>query len=195
MGTKTSAALVAAVLALPGAAGAVKVGESLYVKAKNTRVMESPAPTANAVVILQPGEKVTWEGADPKQKQWHRVTATNGKKGFVFQTNLSTTPPNMELVTDKDGKQQLDPKKFVASGAAVKALSPGALEYGKEKQGDYAKAAEAIQALEARSKKVTTTEIAAHVKEAGLFPVVGPRDAVAIATPAKAPATGKKGGK
>ncbi|MBZ4423005.1 SH3 domain-containing protein [Myxococcus sp. RHSTA-1-4] len=181
MGMKTSAALAAAMLALglPGMAGAAKVGDPLYVKAKNTRVMKSPSPTADAVVILQPGEQVKWEGADPKQKQWHRVTAPGGKKGFVFQTNLSTTPPKMELVTDPGGKRQVDPKKFVASGAAVKALSPGAEKYGNGKKGDYAKAVASIKAMEARSKTVTPERIAAHVKEAGLFPVVGPRDSVA----------------
>jgi SH3-like domain-containing protein len=181
MGTKTRAAVMAALLALglPGVAAAVKVGEPLYVKAKNTRVMESASPTANAVVILQPGEQVTWEGADPKNKQWHRVAAPNGKKGFVFQTNLSSTPPRMELVSDKDGKRQVDPKKFVASGAAVKALSPGAEKYGNGKKGDYEKAVASIKALEALSKGVTTQHIADHVKAAGLFPVVGPSDTVA----------------
>ncbi|MFP2908837.1 SH3 domain-containing protein [Pyxidicoccus sp. 3LFB2] len=191
MGLRTRGALIAAVLALglPGVAAAVKPGEPLYVKAKNTRVMESPSPTVNVVVILQPGEQVTWEGGDAKNKQWHRVTAPGGKKGFVFQTNLSTTRPNMELVTNKDGKQQLDPKKFVASGAAVKALSPGAKAYGKGKEGDYQQAVDDIQALEGLAKKLTPKDISRHVAEAGLFPVVGPSDTVANAT------SGKKGNK
>lgn len=191
MGTRTSAALWAAVLALglPGVAPAAKVGDLLYVKAKNTRVMESLASTANAVAILQPGEQVRWEGADPKQKQWHRVTTPDGKKGFVFQTNLSSRPPNMELVTDGSGKQRVDPKKFVASGAAVKALSPGAEKYGKGKGGDYATAVESIKALEKRNEAVTPERIAAHVKEAGLFPVVGPSETVTKAPPPQKPAT------
>jgi uncharacterized protein YgiM (DUF1202 family) len=194
---RTRATLTAAVLALglPGVAAAVKPGESLYVKAKNTRVMESPSPTVNVVVILQPGEQVTWEGGDAKNKQWHRVTAPGGKKGFVFQTNLSTTAPNMELVTDRDGKQRVDPKKFVASGAAVKALSPGAEAYGKGKEGDYAKAVADIKALEDLAKKLTTQDISRHVAEVGLFPVVGPSDKVAKSTTTKAPAAGKKGNK
>ncbi|MCY1017339.1 SH3 domain-containing protein [Pyxidicoccus sp. MSG2] len=190
MRTRTRAAVTAAVLALglPGVAAAVKVNEQLYVKAKNTRVQQGPSSTVDTVVILQPGEKVTWKGADPKNKQWHQVEV-DGKKGFVFQTNLSTTRPNMELVTDKDGTQQLDPKKFVASGAAVKALSPGAEAYGKGKKGDYEKAVADIKALEKRNEQLTPERIAAHAAEAGLFPVVGPSDKVASKK-----SSGKKGG-
>nr|WP_163997805.1 SH3 domain-containing protein [Pyxidicoccus caerfyrddinensis] len=191
MRMRTRAAVTAAVLALglPGMAAAVRVNDPLYVKAKNTRVQQGPSSTADTVVILQPGEKVTWKGADPKNKQWHQVEAPGGKKGFVFQTNLSTTQPNMELVTDKDGTRQLDPKKFVASGAAVKALSPGAEAYGKGKKGDYEKAVADIKALEKRNEQLTPERIAAHVAEAGLFPVVGPSDKVASKK-----SSGKKGG-
>ncbi|AKQ69456.1 hypothetical protein A176_006368 [Myxococcus hansupus] len=195
MGMKTRVAWAAALLTLgvPAVASAVKVGEPLYVKAKNTRVLATPSGSDNAVAVLQPGEQVTWGGADAKQKQWHRVTTATGKKGFVFQTNLSTTPPNMELVTDGGGKQQVDPKKFVASGAAVKALSPGAERYGKDKGGDHQKAVANIQALEKLAKKVSTEDIAAHVTAAGLFPVVGPRDAQAKAP--QQPAAKKRSGK
>ncbi|NTX06573.1 MULTISPECIES: SH3 domain-containing protein [Myxococcus] len=178
MTMRTSAAGVALMLALlalglPSLASAVAVGGSLYVKAKNTRVMESPSPTANAVVILQPGEQVKWEGADPKNKQWHKVKTAAGKKGFVFQSNLSTTAPNMELVVEDKGKRQVNPAGFVASGAAVKALSPGAVEYGNKKGGDHKQAVAQLQSLEKKAKDVSTADIAKHVKDAGLFPVVG----------------------
>ncbi len=197
MSMKTRAALTAALLALglPGVAAAAKVNDPLYVKAKNTRVMEGPSPQGNVLVILQPGEQVTWQGADAKNKQWHKVTLPGGKTGFVFQTNLSTTAPNMELVTDKDGKRQLDPKKFVASGAAVKALSPGAEKYGNGKKGDYAKAVTDIKAVEALAKRLTTKDLADHVAAAGLFPVVGPSETVAKNTATKAPASTNKGKK
>lgn len=193
MSMRTRAGLTAAVLALalPGVAAAVKVGEPLYVKAKNTRVMQSASPTADTVLILQPGEQVTWKGADPKNKQWHQVEATGGKKGFVFQSNLSTTPPNMELVTVNGEKRQVDPKGFVASAAAVKGLSPGAVKYGEGKGGDSKKAVEQIQALEALAKKVTSGDIASHAREAGLFQVVGP-DAVAKAPAKSTGASSKK---
>ena len=189
--------MAAAVLALglPGLAVAVKVNESLYVKAKNTRLMQGPSPTADTVDILQPGEQVTWQGADPKSKQWHRVTTPGGKKGFVFQTNLSTTPPNMELVTEDGTKRKVDPKGFVASAAAVKALSPGAVEYGKGKSEEHKKAVKQLQYLELLASKVTSGDLVQHAAEAGLFPVVGP-DTVTKAPPVKpaAPAGRKKKG-
>ncbi|ATB45066.1 SH3 domain-containing protein [Corallococcus macrosporus] len=189
MKTRVAWATAVLTLALPTAAAAVKVGEPLYVKAKNTRVLASPSGSANAVAVLQPGERITWGGADAKHKQWHKVTTSTGKKGFVFQTNLSTTPPNMELVTGSGGTQQVDPKKFVASGAAVKALSPGAEQYGKDKGGDHGEAVDDIKALEALAKSVSTADIAAHVTAAGLFPVVGANDTVAKA------GTNKRSGK
>jgi len=67
----------------------------------------------------------------------------------------------------------------------VKALSPGAEKYGNGKKGDYEKAVASIKALEARNKSVTPERIAAHVKEAGLFPVVGPCETVAKKCPKK----------
>ncbi|MFY2560984.1 SH3 domain-containing protein [Corallococcus terminator] len=192
MTMRTRAAWVALMLALgfPSLASAVAVGGSLYVKAKNTRVMESPSPTANAVVILQPGEQVKWEGADPKNKQWHKVKTATGKKGFVFQSNLSTTAPDMELVVEDKGKRKVNPAGFVASGAAVKALSPGAVEYGNKKGGNHKQAVAQLQGLEKKAKAVSTADIAKHVTAAGLFPVVG-----AEATAKSGAAKGKtKGG-
>src|SRR5262245_23769870 len=96
---------------------------TLYVKARNTRLMASAAPTANVVAILQPGQQVTWLGADPKNKQWHRVKV-KGKEtqeGLVFQSNLSTKPPNMELTAKSE--RPVDSTAFANSGAAVKGLS------------------------------------------------------------------------
>lgn len=175
MGTRARVAVAAAVLALGLPALAVTVGEKLYVKAKNTRVMASPSPTADVVTILQPGEAVTWGGADAKNKQWHKVTGPGGKQGFTFQTNLSTTAPSMELVVDKDGKRKVDPKGFVASGAAVKALSPTAIDYGRRKDDpDFGKAVDEILLMEDIAKKVEPRHLAAHSAQAGLFPVVGP---------------------
>lgn len=175
MRMRARAAVAAAVLALGLPALAVTVGGKLYVKAKNTRVMASPSPTADVVTILQPGETVTWNGPAPKNKQWHDVTGPGGKKGFAFQTNLSTTAPSMELVVDENGKRKVDPKGFVASGAAVKALSPAAIDYaeGKGEEG-FKEAVRDIQQLEELARNVKTQAIHEHVKQAGLFPVVGP---------------------
>ena len=173
----TGVLLLALGLPVTGAWAVQKDGK-LYVKARNTRVLKSPLPTSDVVAVLQPGQQVTWKGADPKNKQWHQVTEPGGKPGYVFQTNLSTKPPNMELVAKDGGTRAIDPAAFVSSGAAVKALSPGAEKYGNEKGGTSAKAVKQIKALEDLANKVTPEQIAEHVKQAGLFPVVAPNTTV-----------------
>jgi SH3-like domain-containing protein len=167
--------MVTLVLCAAGTAVAVKPGEPLHVKARNTRLMASAAPTANVVAILQPGQKVTWLGADPKSKQWHQVRAEDGKKGVVFQSNLSTKPPNMELIATEGGRQ-VDPKTFANSGAAVKGLSNGAIQYGKgQKAPGFSEAVDQLQQVEQLAEKITPAELAEHASKAGLFPVVGPK--------------------
>jgi uncharacterized protein YgiM (DUF1202 family) len=151
---------------------------TLYVKARNTRLMASASPTADVVAILQPGQQVTWLGADVKNKQWHRVKV-KGKEtqqGLVFQSNLSTKPPDMEL-TARNGGRAVDATAFANSGAAVKGLSEGAIAYGNGKP-DLSQAVQQVQALEKLAEQITPAELAAHAARAHLFPVVGPRDTV-----------------
>ncbi|RJS23930.1 SH3 domain-containing protein [Corallococcus sp. H22C18031201] len=191
MRMRWKAGVVLLALGAPALALAVSPGGSLYVKAKNTRVMKSPSPTADAMVVLQPGQQVVWNGAEPANKQWHKVTAPGGKQGFVFQTNLSTTPPRMELVAKDGNARQVDPAAFVASGAAVKALSPGAEQYSKEKGGDYAQSAEQLKQLEKLARDIKPAAIARHVTDAELFPVVGGSE---VAGASGSSAAKKKGG-
>ncbi|MBN1206753.1 MAG: SH3 domain-containing protein [Myxococcaceae bacterium] len=165
------------VLFATGTALAVKPGGILYVKARNTRLMASASPTADVVAILQPGQQVTWRGADPKNKQWHRVEV-RGRKGVVFQSNLATKPPNMELVAE-DGTRKVDPVAFANSGAAVKGLSDGAIQYGRKKGQktlSYSQAVDQILALEAEAKKIKPKDISAHASRSQLFPVVGAQE-------------------
>ena len=152
---------------------------TLYVKARNTRLMASASPTANVVAILQPAQQVTWVGTDAKNKLWHRVKVKGEKsqEGFVFQSNLSTRAPNMEL-TVKSGGQPVDAQAFANSGAAVKGLSEGAIKYGKGKP-ELSDAVEQVRDLEELTRQITPAELAAHAAKARLFPVVGPRDTVA----------------
>jgi hypothetical protein len=173
---RIAAKRLVALLALcaAGTALAVKPGGTLFVKARNTRLMASASPTADALAILQPGKQVKWLGADPKNKQWHRVEV-DGKQGVVFQSNLATQPPSMELVT-KGGTQKVDPVAFANSGAAVKGLSKGAIGYGKTKGAGFSEASSQLQQLEKLAEKITTEELAAHARDARLFPVVGPRE-------------------
>ena len=151
--------------------------DTLYVKARNTRLMASASATADVVAILQPGQQVTWLRADPKNKQWHHVKVTGKKpqQGLVFQSNLSTKPPNMELTTQSG--RPVDATAFANSGAAVKGLSEGAIAYGNGKP-DLAQAVKQVQALEKLAGQITPAELAAHAAKAKLFPVVGPRDTI-----------------
>lgn len=169
--------LLAAVLVL-GVAGnalAVTKGGTLYVKAKNTRLMDSAAPNANLLHVLQPGQSVTWLGADPKNKQWHQVEV-NGKKGLVFQSNLATKPPSMELVAGKDGVSAQDAAAFANSGAAIKLLADGPRQYGQKKGAEVKDAMEQLQRLKALTDTLRDSDVARHAQQAGLFPVVGPSE-------------------
>ena len=169
-------ALLVATLGLCVMAPAQAADETnlLYVKARNTRLMASSAPTAGVVAILQPGQKVKWLGADKKSPQWHRVEAS-GKQGLVFQSNLSKKPPSMELLA-KDGGTPVDAGVYANSGAAVRGLSDGAIAYGNgKKDPDLSGAVTQLQALEAKADQIGPEELAAHASKARLFPVVGPQ--------------------
>lgn len=169
------AGIGAAVLTLGVASTALAVpkGGTLYVKAKNTRLMESSAKAANVVRLLQPGQAVTWLGADPSNRQWHLVEV-DGKKGVVFQSNLSTKPPNLELVAGTGKVGQKEAAAFANSAAAVKLLSEGATKYGTQKGGDYARAVKQLEQLEALAKTIQEPQYTEHARKAGLSLVAGP---------------------
>jgi hypothetical protein len=156
-------------LLVAGTAAAVKVGGTLYVRTPNTRVMASTAPTADAVLVLQPGEEVVWQGADSKNKRWHKVSA-KGKTGYVFQSNLSPKKPTGEVVA-RAGAATTDTAAFASSGAATKALGDGAVDYGKKKQAG--EAVNQLLTLEALAKKVTPAEVAKRSKQTGVVAATG----------------------
>lgn len=172
--------LLALALALgaPGSANAVEVGGTLYVRAKDTRLLESPSPTSKVVAILQPAQSVVWQGAHPKNKKWHHVKA-GGRSGYVFQSNLATKAPSMEIVAG-EGAGKMDAQAFASSGAAVKAVSSGVLSMGDQRL----EMKESILQLDALERfvqeKVKAEDVAAHARQAGLAPA-----APEIATPAR----------
>jgi len=172
---RITAKKLVAVLALcaAGTALAVKPGEALFVKARNTRLMASASPTADAIAILQPGQQVKWLGADPKNKQWHRVEA-DGKQGLVFQSNLSPKAPQLELIS-QNGVRQVDPVAFASSGAAVKLLGDAAISYGNSKGKDYGQAAEQLRQLGTLAREIPLGDVSERARQAKLLPVVGPQ--------------------
>lgn len=145
----------------------------LYVKARNTHLKATSKPTAKTVVVLQPGDRVTFLGREANTP-WCRVEHRSGAKtlkGVIFQASLTASAPTKELSASGAG-DALDPQAFAASGAAVKALGPGAIDYGKgdAKLADHVKSLEALEALAAT---VDESVIAKAVREKKLNPVVG----------------------
>ena len=146
---------------------------TLYVKARNTRLMASASPTADVVSVLQPGQQVDWLGADPKDKQWHRVVVGK-QKGLVFQSNLSPKAPQLELVA-QNGVRQVDPVAFASSGAAVKLLGEGVISYGNGKGKEYGEAAAQLKQLGTLAREIPLQDVSERARQVKLLPVVGPQ--------------------
>ncbi len=147
--------------------------QTLYVKAKNTHLKASNSPTADTLVVLQPGQKVTYEGREGRTP-WCRVTAEVEKKGsfsgLIYQANLSLSPPSLEVLS-KDPTKPLSPEAFASSGAAIKALGPGALAVGKTLPKDSS--AEQLAALVQLAHTVDDARVAKYARVGGLPEVVG----------------------
>lgn len=174
-------------VATPGLALAVPPGGTLYVKAKNTHVKASSSPTANTLVVLQPGKEVTYKGREGTTP-WCKVAVAADKKGsvegFVYQANLGVSPPSLEVTSKNPGKP-LSPEAFASSGAAVKALGPGAIEYGKSLS--RPESVQQLIQLEKLAASIDETQVSEYARAGGLPEVVGRPEL------AKRPA--KKGGK
>src|SRR3954463_11228084 len=88
--------LLCGLLLAGSAAAGARPGDTLYIKARNTRVLKDPSANAAVVVILQPGAAVTWQGPDPKDKRWQKV-ASGKDKGVVMTANLTAEKPKAEV--------------------------------------------------------------------------------------------------
>jgi hypothetical protein len=179
------ALLALACVATSGTALAVKPGGTLYVKAKNTHLKGSSSPTANTLAVLQPGKAVTFDGR-AGNTPWCKVTAATDKKGpvqgFVYQANLGVSPPSME-VTSKNPDKPLSPEAFASSGAAVKALGPGAIEYGKSLS--RPESVQQLIALESLAASIKEAQVSEYARAGGLPEVVGPPEVASTRRPAK----------
>ncbi len=170
-----------------GTALAVKAGGTLYVKAKHTHLKASSSPTAETLVVLEPGKEVTYDGR-VAGSPWCKVKVTVDKKGplqgVIYQANLGVSPPAMEATSKSPGKP-LSPEAFASSGAAVKALGPGAIEYGKSLA--RPESVDQLIGLEKLAASITDTQVTEYARAGGLPEVVG------LEKVASRPA--KKGGK
>lgn len=159
-----------ALLALAAATAlAVKPGGALYVKTKDTKVLEKPDPKAKVLGLLQPGTQVTWHGAASANRQLHHVVGpdSRGKSldGYVLQANLTPSQLAPEYLSRDDGKP-IDPEAFKSSGAATKALDDVAVEYAKSHA--MPQQAERLMALEAISRSVVAERLAERSRQLGL---------------------------
>jgi hypothetical protein len=161
---------LALALALGASGGALATGanQTLYVRTKNTRLQQSPSPTATVVTLLQPSEPVVWKGVHPEHKKWHQVEV-RGQSGYVFQSNLSTKPPSLEIVAG-EGAGKVDARAFASSGAAMKGVSSGVLAMGEQR----VELKESILQLDELERfvreQVKGEDVIAHARRAGLEP-------------------------
>jgi hypothetical protein len=166
---------------------------TLYVRAKNTHLKDSIAPTASTRAILQPGEPVLYEGREGTTP-WHRVSVEVKKeklKGFIYQANLSSTPPSLEITSKQPGKK-ISPEAFASSGAAVKAVGPGVLAYGEKLP--HPEGARQLDALEKLALRLEAKQVSDYARAGGLPTVVGSDKLVAAnsSKPTSPPKSKKK---
>lgn len=127
---------LAAALLLSGGASAVGKGGTLYIRARDTRLLAEPQLSAKVLATLQPGHEVKWLGTAPGGKQLHGVEVTVAGKavtGYTLQQNLTPNKPAAEYLARDDGKP-MSAQAFASSGAATKALSEAGLKYSNEKR-------------------------------------------------------------
>ncbi|MFL5319324.1 MAG: SH3 domain-containing protein, partial [Myxococcaceae bacterium] len=141
----------------------------VWIKAKNTKLLQKADATSKVIAVLQPGEEVAWQSG-PEAKEFHKVKSK--KEGYVYFANLSLQPSEPEF---KPNGEKVDPKVFANSGAATKALSEGAIAYGTKKL-SREDAVRSVIAMEAIAAKVDPTQLAAHAKSVGIASVVGEKD-------------------
>jgi hypothetical protein len=157
-------AVVALALINASGAWAVAVGGTLYVKSKDTKVLKEAKAGSSAVVTVQPGKEVIWNGADAKDKSFHSVTV-DGKKGFVLMSNLS--PNKVATEIDSSSGKPMSAQAFASSGAATKALTPAGVNYAKDTPNKAEAASEIIYVEQLNIAKGTPAAVAAKAKELG----------------------------
>jgi hypothetical protein len=141
-------------------AWALKDGDMVYVRARNTKLLSEPRADAGAKQTLKPGEALTWRKA--AARSFHEVqTAAEKKTGFVYYANLALKPPGEERWASSN--TTVDRESFSSSGAATKGLTQGALQLAAT-DAALAKAATALRALEQLQAGITDDELDAQLR-------------------------------
>ena len=155
--------LVLAVAVIASPAWAVKVGEMLYIRSKDTALVKKADPKAPVVTKLQPGTEVVWEGADATNKSFHKVKA-GAKEGYVLQVNLTPAKPQDEMASDGKG---ISAHAVASSGAATRTLSEEGQKYA-EKTPDLVTAGKQVVMLEGINAQIKDKDVVDFAAKQGL---------------------------
>jgi hypothetical protein len=76
---------------ISGVAMAIEPGGTMYVKPVETVLLKAPKKGAAKVAKLQSNDAVVWNGSSKEDPNFHSVTTSSGKKGFIRADELSET--------------------------------------------------------------------------------------------------------
>jgi hypothetical protein len=68
----------------------VSIGGVLYIRSRNTRLLERPDANAGVLAVLQPPAQVVWFGPHKSDRRWHMVKH-GPHTGVVVGQDLSKT--------------------------------------------------------------------------------------------------------
>ena len=153
----------AAALLLCAPAWALKDGDTVYVRARNTKWLKEPRPNADTRRVLKSGEPLTWRRA--AGGNFHEVQpAAEKQTGFVYFANLALRPPREEKWSAV--ATSTDTEAFATSGAATKGLAEGAYKLAATDEA-LAEAAKALMALDALQAGITAEDVDAQLRRVG----------------------------
>jgi hypothetical protein len=142
---------------------ALKDGDTVYVRSRNTKLLEAPRADANAKQTLSAGEALTWRRA--AAGNFHEVqTRAEQQTGFVYYANLALKLPKEERWSAAN--TTADREAFATSGAATRGLTQGAVQLAAT-NASLAEAAVALKALEMLQAALTDEELQAQLLRAG----------------------------
>ena len=148
------------------AAGAVAEGtkSTLYIQVPSASLQDIAGPGGKSLQAIPGGSAVDWLGAD-KTKGWHRVKF-GSTAGVLYQGVLGRAKPSGSLTVNAGSSSNLDAKALADSGAASKALSKGAVTYGKEV--NHEDAVRQLLMAEGVENQTTFAKLSEHAKKASL---------------------------
>lgn len=143
-------------------AWALKDGDTVYVRARNTKWLAKPDAGAPVKRTLRAGDALTWRRA--AAGNFHEVQPGAEKKtGFVYFANLALQPLRDER--RETARTRVDTEAFVSSGAAIRGLTQGATQLAAT-DAALGEAATSLRALAALQAGVTDDEFDAQLRRA-----------------------------